>query len=353
VKKKVRSMERAKFLSPSFLSCLLIPYLLINNFAVEVIALPVDNLKKDHTRFIISPGVNSLGSFSIQIKIENELDPEKARNLHDMLSEALDESFTRLLLQNHLAPVEKADAVLSVRLVGSAKAFKYSGLRCVSYAYVRLFIDLMDKKTNSPLLTGVSEGCESNSDSGFWDQSLRKKLLKQAFEQAAEKVAVKLKGIEQGQASQPDLAKPTYIEKRLAILPFSDTSPEAKKEGLAELVSNMMSTAIGPERAFIVVERVQVGKVIDELNFSQSGYVGDEQAKNVGKLLGADYLLVGSINSKEDAIEVDARIIEVETGQVIVTAGERVKGVSSLRTAVCQVASRLIQEYSKRYARRW
>jgi len=326
-------------------------YLLTSNNALTS---HIDELKKDHTRFIVSPDAEGkIGKFAIEVKIENEPDPQKAQKIKSIVTEAVDESFNRLLLGDRLSKPEKADSLLLIRMVESEKIFKFARLHCISYGYARLFIDLIDQKTRATIFSGVSEGFESKSDTFFLDYWLRKKLLKKAIEQAVEKTAVKLKSITQGQPPEVDMTKPLFVEKKLAVLPFGETSPEAQKEGMGKLVSNMMTTAMGPMRTFIVLERLQVEKAIEELNFGQSGYLEDESAKKIGKLLGADFLIVGNVGAKGNAVEVDSRLVDIETGQVLATAGETVANPAALRSAAGRMASRLTTDYLKGPARRW
>jgi TolB-like protein len=314
----------------------------------------MDELKKDHTRFIMFPNAaEKIGKFSVKIKVENEEDLEKAKKLRRIVTEAVDESFQRLLLEDHLAPDKHADSHLLIRVVEAEKKFKFAGLRCISYGYLRLFVDLIDNKTEATILTGVSEGFESKSDTFLFDHWLRKRLFKDVCEQAVEKIAVRLKSMTQGQTTIIDFDKPAFIEKRMAILPFGETSPESKDDGLGKLVSNIVTTAIGQIRTFIVLERLQVERAVEELNFGQSGYVEAGSAKRLGKLLAADYLLVGNVGSKGSAVEIDARVVDTETGEVIASAGESVGKISTLRSAVNRLALNLSNQYLKGQGRRW
>jgi len=96
---------------------------------------------------------------------------------------------------------------------------------------------------------------------------------------------------------------------------------------------------------FTIIERSQLNKVIHEQNFSNSGRVDDSQAAQVGKILGIDAIITGTVSysSKDEArkdkvtnnegvligyvdcikrtvtVEARMKIISVSTGQIIGT----------------------------------
>jgi curli biogenesis system outer membrane secretion channel CsgG len=94
------------------------------------------------------------------------------------------------------------------------------------------------------------------------------------------------------------------------------------------LTSDLLDSGIN------MLERSQIDEVIKELKFENSEYVLSSTAKKIGKLYGLDYLLVGhvldfsrdkkhlynpkqsTITKKETSIRLNARLINVETGEI-------------------------------------
>src|SRR5262249_3804212 len=71
---------------------------------------------------------------------------------------------------------------------------------------------------------------------------------------------------------------------------------------------------------FDLVEREQLGKVLDELRLEASDVAGNDQARQqVGRLARMRYLVVGSVTPL-CGITVNARLVEVQTGLVVQTA---------------------------------
>ena len=67
-----------------------------------------------------------------------------------------------------------------------------------------------------------------------------------------------------------------------------------------------------------VVERAQLGKVIEELALTQGGAFDENSAKRVGRLLGVDAIVTGTYAELgSHTVEINSRIVNVETGEVL------------------------------------
>ena len=65
-----------------------------------------------------------------------------------------------------------------------------------------------------------------------------------------------------------------------------------------------------------VLEASQMNKIASEHRLSMSGLVDAKKAIKVGKVLGAQYLIVGSVNATGSVFTLTARLVDVETGVV-------------------------------------
>lgn len=68
-----------------------------------------------------------------------------------------------------------------------------------------------------------------------------------------------------------------------------------------------------------VVERAALDKVMEEQKLSALGFVDAHSSVQIGKLLGAKGILCGSITDLGERIEIHARLIRVESGEVVST----------------------------------
>jgi TolB-like protein len=65
-----------------------------------------------------------------------------------------------------------------------------------------------------------------------------------------------------------------------------------------------------------VVERSNLKRILDELNLSQTGIVDETTAQQVGNMLGAKIMLIGSVQKMEDNIRVMVRGVNVSTSRI-------------------------------------
>jgi TolB-like protein len=114
-----------------------------------------------------------------------------------------------------------------------------------------------------------------------------------------------------------DPASVTQVGSRLAIavVPFT-----AKGEGklFADAVTETMITKLVNLRRFKVIERSAIDKVMKEQKFQASGIVDDKTAVKLGKVAGADAIIVGSILLNTGTGKFSARVIDVESSETIV-----------------------------------
>jgi hypothetical protein len=81
-------------------------------------------------------------------------------------------------------------------------------------------------------------------------------------------------------------------------------------------VSEILRTEIGSTGAFNVIERAQLDKVMTEQKFSSSELVDAKNAVKIGNLVGAKYVMVGSISCLGTTYTISARVINVETSEM-------------------------------------
>lgn len=82
--------------------------------------------------------------------------------------------------------------------------------------------------------------------------------------------------------------------KKLAVLDFVSYSdyPESGRAIASTLIAKLTPTGY-----YEIIERSQIQNVIRELKFASTDYVDPNNAKQIGKLLGADYVIVGEVTA--------------------------------------------------------
>ncbi len=106
---------------------------------------------------------------------------------------------------------------------------------------------------------------------------------------------------------------------KLAVLEFPYTSGKGSEGPV--VVQERLITALSKAKGVTLIERGQLKKVLGELNLQASGAMDEAAVKQVGKLLGADAVVTGTLNDiKEKRAEVNARVVETETGRILAAA---------------------------------
>lgn len=136
---------------------------------------------------------------------------------------------------------------------------------------------------------------------------------------------------------------------RIAIFDFKNNNPQARARGYGETISEMFITAFARRATFEVVERKQLRKLIDELYLDQSGVVDEETTKKLGKVLGVDIALAGGVSLFAGGIEIDLRLLDIETGKVVIPDAIKTAAESQLRALVDREVLRLEGAYLVRF----
>jgi len=114
-----------------------------------------------------------------------------------------------------------------------------------------------------------------------------------------------------------------YAGKKTAVVPFSYTDAR-QTEGGAVVAAAMETALVG--RGLVVVERAHLDKLLEEMNLQRTGIVPEKSALQIGKTAGAEFLITGTLaDFGPDRVDVNARLIKVETGEVLRAAKARVQ----------------------------
>jgi len=107
----------------------------------------------------------------------------------------------------------------------------------------------------------------------------------------------------------------------LAVLYFDyggkDAALEPLRQGLAQMLISDLTSLEGVK----VVERERLQEVLKEQQLGTSGKLDPRTAARIGKLLGARYLVLGSYFDALGTFRADARLVDVETGEIVKSIG--------------------------------
>ncbi len=106
----------------------------------------------------------------------------------------------------------------------------------------------------------------------------------------------------------------------VAVAYFDAHTVRGDLEPLGRGVSDMLTTDLGASPSLRLVERARIAEVLGELQLQGTAFVDPATAQKVGKGVGASVVVVGSITVAIEGMRIDARLVDVGTGEVRATA---------------------------------
>jgi TolB-like protein len=120
----------------------------------------------------------------------------------------------------------------------------------------------------------------------------------------------------------------TLIGERLsiAVLPF-ESKGIGGALGQIDLLDKLVTGFVGINR-FKVIERAQLERILEEQKLGMSGVIDASTAAQIGKGIGVDGVVCGSITQGGNAVTIDARLIDTETAAIITAKDAYSNGTS-------------------------
>ncbi len=129
----------------------------------------------------------------------------------------------------------------------------------------------------------------------------------------------------------------------LAVLDFKNNSSIIRFDRLEKAVPEMLKTELSRYQGIVVVERSKIESILSEQALAQTGLIEDMTAQEVGRMVGAQYIIAGEINKADNRLRIDAHLIKVTTGQIL---GEKINGknAKSIEPMIRLLANNLIYD---------
>jgi TolB-like protein len=107
----------------------------------------------------------------------------------------------------------------------------------------------------------------------------------------------------------------------MAVLPFENGGSFGRDaedfDALRGGIAAVLIDELAQNPAVRVVDRTITNQIISEQNLARDGRVDGNTAARIGKLVGARYMVTGSFMDAYGNFRVTARIIDVETGEIL------------------------------------
>lgn len=108
-------------------------------------------------------------------------------------------------------------------------------------------------------------------------------------------------------------------KKKIAVVEFSDLQGSVNNFG-RYLSEELITRLVNSGKFEDVVERRLLTKVISEHKLSLTEIVDPSSAKQLGKILGVDAIVSGTVSDLGNSLKVNARLIGTETGSIFAAA---------------------------------
>jgi len=103
----------------------------------------------------------------------------------------------------------------------------------------------------------------------------------------------------------------------VAVFPMNGFMLNADGSQLGNTFRSMIITELGNAANLKLVEREELDRILTAQEISVSGIVTDDRAVQIGRLIGAQYAVTGSITIDARNARLDLRMIDIETSQVV------------------------------------
>ena len=134
------------------------------------------------------------------------------------------------------------------------------------------------------------------------------------------------------------MSVPSGSEIRVAVMDFQ---AKGVSKNIANNVSELLRTELINTGVYVIVERSQMDNILSEQGFQKSGCTEVSCAVEIGKLISAKKMLIGSVMKMGSKIVISGRIVDVERGVGEKAATQSASGEDELVEAVKQFVGQL------------
>lgn len=143
----------------------------------------------------------------------------------------------------------------------------------------------------------------------------------------------------------PLTAEADFQKTKIAVLDFQLQGEGYETKDMGSIVAEWFITALVKEGRFDVVERAMLNKLLNEQKMGLSGVVDENSATQLGKILGVKIIISGSVMKLQGVLEVNARIIDVETASIIAAENVKSTASTSLQSLIVQMSDKIIKNF--------
>jgi len=109
-------------------------------------------------------------------------------------------------------------------------------------------------------------------------------------------------------------------KKTVAVLYFDNNTGRPDYDPLGKGIAAMMISDLGAVQEIQLVERERMQDLVAEMELQRTRYFDSTTAVKVGRMTGAEYIVVGAFAALQPKMRIDTRVVRVATGEIVKTA---------------------------------
>lgn len=106
--------------------------------------------------------------------------------------------------------------------------------------------------------------------------------------------------------------------RRMAVMDFDAVGETVEQKKLNDVSRELITSRLSRYREFTLIERAKLAEIRKELDMSKGGAIDPSTAQQIGRLFGAQAVVVGAVTEAGAQYTVNARMVSVETGEVLI-----------------------------------
>jgi TolB-like protein len=136
-------------------------------------------------------------------------------------------------------------------------------------------------------------------------------------------------------------------DKVITVADFDAGSEFVKRMGYDSQAAELFTTAFENSGFFKVMERQRIRDILAERAFTMTDLVMKTEAREVAKLHGVDYLLLGSVAKVGGRLQLNVRLLDVCSASVLVPCSESISRDADLQILIELMTRRIAEKYSE------
>lgn len=143
----------------------------------------------------------------------------------------------------------------------------------------------------------------------------------------------------------PASARAEFKKTKIAVLDFQLQGEAFTSKDMGKIVAEWLITGLVETGRFDVIERRLLEKILEEQKLGVTGIIDPTSAAQLGKILGVKTIVSGTLTSLEGIIEINARLINVDTASIIAAEKVRATSTGRLNELVSQITEKIVVSF--------